>query len=91
MTEQPNINNMPTIDYEKLATALAAKMAISPDKVLWTPELCANYLGTSLRNFVDRISKEYDFPVPIKIGSGKGSPRWYAQEVASWTALRRAG
>lgn len=84
---------MSDIDYEKLADAVAQKLRLLPpvDKVIWTAKQCADYLGMSQRHFVDRVSKSYNFPSPIKLPSegGKGHAVWYAAEIQDWVAKHK--
>lgn len=79
---------MSDIDYEKLADAVAQKLRLLPpvDKVIWTSKQCAEYLGVSERHYVDRLSKSFDFPAPIKLpsDSGRGHARWYAVDIQEW-------
>ena len=85
---------MSEIDYEKLAEAIARKLVTQPpaDKVIWTAEQCAEYLGMSRRNFVDRVSKSWEFPAAIKLPSETGSrghDRWYAIDIQNWVSTHK--
>lgn len=85
---------MTDIDYEKLADEIAKKLRTlpPPDKVIWTADQCAEYLCTSRRNFVDRISKTWGFPAAIKLPTENGSrghDRWYATDVQSWVSQQK--
>lgn len=85
---------MSEIDYEKLADAIARKMAAlaPPDKVIWTAEQCAEYLGISRRHYVDKVSKSWGFPAAIKLPTDTGSrghDRWYAIDVQDWVSKQK--
>lgn len=84
---------MSEIDYVKLADEIAKKLRVlpPPEKVIWTPEQCAEYLGVSKLHFVNRVSKTYEFPAPIKLPSegGRGHSRWYAADVQEWVATHK--
>jgi predicted DNA-binding transcriptional regulator AlpA len=84
---------MNDIDYEKLADEIAKKMRVlpPPEKVIWTPEQCAEYLGVSKLHFVNRVSKIYGFPAPIKLPSegGRGHARYYAVDVQTWVSQQK--
>lgn len=85
---------MSEIDYEKLADAIARKMVAAPppDKVIWTADQCAEYLGISRRHFVDRVSKAWEFPAAIKLPTDNGSrghDRWYAAEIQKWVGEQK--
>lgn len=84
---------MSEIDYEKLAGEIAKKLRAlpAPERIIWTAKQCAEYLGISERHYVDRLSKTYGFPTPIKLPSesGRGHSRWYANEVQVWVVSHR--
>jgi len=85
---------MSEIDYEKLADAIARKMfaAPPPDKVIWTADQCADYLGMSRRHFVDKVSKIWGFPAAIKLPTDTGSrghDRWYSIDVQDWVGKQK--
>lgn len=84
---------MNEIDYEKLADAIANKLRLlpPPDKIIWEAEQCAQYLRVSERHYVDRLSKSYGFPSPIKLPSekGKGHARWYAKDIQDWVLKQK--
>lgn len=85
---------MTDIDYEKLADAIARKMVAAPppDKVIWTADQCAEYLGVCRRHFVNRVSKLWGFPAAIKIPTETGSrgyDRWYAIDVQQWVSTHK--
>lgn len=85
---------MTEIDYDKLANAIAAKLQpqVPNDQVLWDGEQCASYLGVSAKHFIDRMSKSYGFPKPIKLPSETGRRahnRWYAVELMKWVNQHR--
>lgn len=88
---------MSDIDYEKLADAIAKRLSLLPpqETIIWTAEQCAEYFGISKRHFVDRVSKTYDFPTPIRIPMEAGKhchDRWYANEVQKWARqYKKAG
>lgn len=80
---------MSEIDYEKLADAIATKLAakVPADKVLWDGKQCAQYLVISEKHFVDKVSKSYNFPAPVRLPSETGRrahARWYAAEIMNW-------
>lgn len=82
---------MNEIDYDKLTDAIAQRLQASPvkTKVIWTAKQCADYICVGERHFVDRLSKAYDFPAPIKLPTDRGRrghARWYAVEVQEWVA-----
>lgn len=82
---------MNEIDYDRLADAIALRLQSLPprSKVIWTAKQCADYIGVGERHFVDRLSKTYDFPAPIKLPTDRGRRghgRWYAEEVQDWVA-----
>lgn len=82
---------MKEIDYEKLADAIAQRLQALPSqaRVIWTAKQCADYIGVSERHFVDKVSKAFDFPAPIKLPTDRGKrghARWYAVEVQDWVA-----
>jgi predicted DNA-binding transcriptional regulator AlpA len=77
------------IDYDKLADAIVQKLRVLPpaDKIIWTADQCADYLGMSRRHYVDRVSKTWGFPAAIKLPTDNGSrsyDRWYAADVQQW-------
>ena len=85
---------MSEIDYEKLADAIAQRLALlpPPDKVIWNADQCAEYLGISRRHYVDRVSKTWGFPAAIKLptdGGSRGHDRWYASDVQNWVAQHK--
>lgn len=85
---------MSEIDYEKLANAIAQRLAIlpPPDKVIWTADQCADYLGISRRHFVDRVSKQWRFPAAIKLPTDTGSrghDRWHAVDIQAWVSKHK--
>jgi len=85
---------MSEIDYEKLADAIARKMVTLPpaDKVIWTPDQCAEYLGISRRHFVDKVSKSWKFPAAIKLPTDtgtRGQDRWYAVDIQAWVSSHK--
>lgn len=85
---------MSDIDYDKLASAIADKLAaaVPAEKALWDGKQCAAYLGVSEKHFMDRVSKSYKFPAPLKLPSDTGRrahSRWYAAEIMDWVANHR--
>lgn len=85
---------MKDIDYEKLAEAIARKLSMKtpPDKVIWTADQCAEYMGMSRRHFVDKVSKTWGFPAAIKLPTETGSrghDRWHAIDVQSWVSQHK--
>lgn len=85
---------MSEIDYEKLAEAIAHKLSLlpPPDKIIWTAEQCADYLGVGRRHFVDRVSKQWGFPAAIKLPTDTGSrghDRWYAADIQNWVSQHK--
>ncbi len=82
------------IDYDKLADAIVQRLRVLPpaDKIIWTADHCADYLGVSRRHYVDRLSKTWGFPAAIKLPTDTGSrghDRWYAAEVQQWVAQNK--
>jgi len=59
---------------------MIANQSIPFDKKLWNTKMIADYLGYSLREVQDRITKRPDFPAPLAIGKG----RWKGQDVIQW-------
>jgi predicted DNA-binding transcriptional regulator AlpA len=85
---------MTEIDYERLAEAIAVRLHALPaqTKIIWTAKQCADYIGVSERHFVDRLSKAFDFPAPIKLPTDRGRrghARWYAVEVQDWVSKQK--
>jgi predicted DNA-binding transcriptional regulator AlpA len=85
---------MSGIDYNQLAKAIALELRALPsqDKIIWDASLCATYLKVSERHFVDRLSKSFGFPTPIKLPSetgAKGHSRWYATEITEWVQKQK--
>lgn len=82
------------IDYDKLADAIVQRLRVLPpaDKIIWTADQCADYLGISRRHYVDKVSKTWGFPAAIKlpteIGS-RGHDRWYAVDVQQWVSQHK--
>jgi hypothetical protein len=62
------------IDYDKLADAIVKRLRLLPpaDKIIWTADQCADYLGISRRHYVDRMSKTWGFPAAIKLPTDTG-------------------
>lgn len=78
-----------TDDIEKIATAVAAKLAIDVPLAhrLWTGEQVAKYLNRHTRAAMERVTCLPTFPKPIKIitaGSKNAHPQWKAIEVIRW-------
>lgn len=85
---------MEAIDYDKLADAVATKLAKMPpvEKTVWGVAECASYLRVSDRQFQDRISKHHKFPKAINypVDGGKRShPKWIAGEIMAWAQRQR--
>jgi predicted DNA-binding transcriptional regulator AlpA len=85
---------MSEFDYDKLADTIAQKLRLlpPPDKIIWTGKQCADYLGISEKHFVDRLSKSFNFPEPIKLPSEtgrRGHSRWYATEIMNWVSQHK--
>ncbi len=85
---------MNDIDYEKLADAIARRMRAlpPPDKVIWTADQCAEYLGIGRRHFVDKVSKAGGFPTAIKLPTDNGSrghDRWHATDIQDWVSKQK--
>lgn len=86
----------PEIDYTRLAAEIAAQLrpllaapAQRAAGTLWRSTQCADYLGYTVRSFVDRVSKGDNFPPPVTLPSGKrGGHRWRAADVIAWAAAR---
>jgi predicted DNA-binding transcriptional regulator AlpA len=85
---EQNQGNLSGIDYDKLADAIASRMSVPPERVIWDVEQCANYLHQGIRTFRDRTSKHHTFPAPIPFPAVKGAAnlRWYASEVMEWVS-----
>lgn len=82
------------IDYDKLADAIVQRLRMLPpaDKIIWTADQCADYLGMSRRHYVDSVSKTWGFPTAIKLPTDNGSrgyDRWYAADVQQWVAQHK--
>lgn len=56
------------------------------DKTPWDSEECASYLRVELQTFRNQYAPSPSFPRPIKANTatGRGHPRWNAQEVIDW-------
>jgi predicted DNA-binding transcriptional regulator AlpA len=85
---------MSEINYSELAKAIALELRALPsqDKIIWTAKQCAEYLGVSERHFVDRLSKSFGFPTPIKLPSdtgARGHSRWYEVELTAWVRKQK--
>lgn len=82
------------IDYDKLADAIVQRLRALPpaDKIIWSADNCADYLGVSRRHYVDKVSKTWGFPAAIKLPTETGSrghDRWYAVDVQQWVAQHK--
>lgn len=51
------------------------------DRVIWTAQECAGYLGQSYNQFTRRTQYAEGFPARCPI---PGQPRWRAQAVTDW-------
>ena len=51
------------------------------DRVIWSAQQCADYLGQSYSHFVKRTQYAEGFPARCPI---PGQPRWRAAAVAGW-------
>jgi hypothetical protein len=51
------------------------------DRVIWTAQQCADYLGQSYSQFIRRTQYAAGFP---KRCPTPGQPRWRAQAVTAW-------
>lgn len=78
------------LEFKKLLET--ARGIVDQNSTLWDGNDCADYFRVGSRHFVDRISKTFGFPKPIRLPSGggkKGHARWYANEVRDWAAAQR--
>lgn len=57
-----------------------ASQSIPFDKKLWNTKMIADYLGYSVREVQDRITKRPDFPAP----TSRLKNRWKGEEVIKW-------
>jgi predicted DNA-binding transcriptional regulator AlpA len=78
--------NMDQVEIERIASALAARIApvVPIDYQIWDAEMVAGYLSTSVSNFQQYVAPHPNFPRPIRIPNVKGQkmyPRWMAMEV----------
>lgn len=85
---------MNEIDYERLADATAQRLHALPAqaKIIWTAKQSSDYVGVSERHYVDKVSKTFDFPTPIKLPTDRGRrghARWYAVEVQDWVNAQK--
>jgi len=78
---KPKILTNDSIDYDVLATKIAAAVMRMPNTsdVLWNAEECADYFRTTRRNFRDRVSKHRNFPKIRRPGG-----LWLRSEVVRW-------
>jgi hypothetical protein len=79
---------MNNIDYDKLADAVAKKLAqhtlnFHPD-ALWTPEDVALYLRKSKSYIYQSVISKPDFPAMIRIDSNTRHKLYRAGEVMAW-------
>lgn len=82
------------IDYERLAEAVAVRLAKAPpfELVVWSGKECAEYLKVSRAQFMDRTSKHHEFPAALRMpteSGGGGHPRWFARDVIAWLAKQK--
>lgn len=56
-------------------------MSVPFDRVIWTAQDCADYLGQAYKVFLRRTQHLSSFPKRCPI---PGHPRWSAQAVTSW-------
>ncbi|UTH73744.1 hypothetical protein [Chromobacterium sp. IIBBL 290-4] len=61
------------------------------DKVLWSPAMCAKYLGVSERHFSERLSLQRGFPEAFNVAAGEKRMdlRWKAKDIMSWVERKR--
>lgn len=80
-------------EIEQLAKAIAANIApqLPLDITLWNATKCADYLDAETKTFANRYAPLPSFPRPIKADTvtGRGNPRWIAQEVIDWFLSHR--
>lgn len=64
-----------------LAEALKKESVNLPlDKVLWSADTCAAYIGASKEYFAQYVASKPGFPASAKIGHRK----WIGQQVIDW-------
>lgn len=79
---------------ERLSRAISNNICgsnIPLDKRPWTAEQCADYLNMETKTFQNTIAPLPTFPKAIrtKTATGRGQPRWIAQEVIDWWLSNR--
>lgn len=79
---------------EKLSRAISndlCGMSVPLDKRPWSAEQCADYLGMTTKTFQNSIAPLPIFPRAIRTltATGRGHPRWIAQEVIDWWLSHR--
>lgn len=74
---------------DRLAAAIATRLAVPLEQRLWTAQDCADYLSVTLRYFQEQIAVVPSFPDAQRRPTLKGrmTPRYVASEVIAW-ALR---
>ena len=78
---KPKILTNDSIDYDVLATKIAAAVMRMPNTsdVLWNAEECSTYLRVSRRYFAEHLSKITGFPKRRATGG-----LWLRSEVVRW-------
>ena len=77
-------------DIQRIAEAVALKMAFPPEIDLWDARMVANYLKVSERTVAENYSAHHRFPKPIDLSEGTNrTRRWKATEVVEWAESRR--
>lgn len=71
--------------HTRALTELAEAVKIQPlnlplDKVLWSAETCATYIGVTKEYFAQYVASKPGFPPSAKIGHRK----WIGQQVIDW-------
>ena len=90
--------DIPQIDYQLLAQALAPEIARNlkamppAEAVLWSVADCAEYYGVSTRHFIDTFSKLPGHPKPVivSVSAEKPQRRWYMSEIIAHAKTRRS-
>lgn len=78
---------------DQLAAAIAQKITPSTplNKTPWDADECAAYHRVSNKTFIQSYASNPGYPRPIRVSTttGRGHPRWLAQEVIDWTLNNR--
>jgi predicted DNA-binding transcriptional regulator AlpA len=64
--------------------------ALLPLNAIWLDaDGVGKMLGYEARIIRERIACRPDFPKPVRLGGGRGHPRWNAAEVDAWMRAQR--